>query len=497
MSIKKKFATTVATASLLAGLFGSAFVPVVSAAAGVLDATETTFAETDALEGSGTSTAPLELYAVTMAAAAETDATITFDVEDSLGANITDVATVSASGAIEVINGGAHVASYSVAITGGVLVVDVAAKTTSTSGTGTLTITVGGGSETVNYKVFGPVTACTLANAGLSKLAVGVAGATDYVELSCTDSSGYDISGNAVALAAELDDDDVAFALKSGSVGAAADITEAGDNQTFTIATTACDDGADEGEEFSVRANVTNGVAGVVSTGYIAVTCTDAVATEITNVRLSASSVAPGGTIYAYFYADDGNGFGLGHGGTVDFAAAAAEPIFAGSRTLTPAALLAIYTNSSLTFPAADLVVGTSGAINDVVRVALTAANNPGNYALTISVTDTDLATAGNQAGEWTMQYTVTDPSAPAAAAVSSTIAKGPKGLKATATFGSSAAGVKVAFAVENTKTGVVRTYYRKATAAGVASYTLKQSGSYEVTAMWGDYITDTVTLKK
>jgi len=472
-------------------------VPVVSAAAGVLDATETTFAETDALEGSGTSTAPLELYAVTMAAAAETDATITFDVEDSLGANITDVATVSASGAIEVINGGAHVASYSVAITGGVLVVDVAAKTTSTSGTGTLTITVGGGSETVNYKVFGPVTACTLANAGLSKLAVGVAGATDYVELSCTDSSGYDISGNAVALAAELDDDDVAFALKSGSVGAAADITEAGDNQTFTIATTACDDGADEGEEFSVRANVTNGVAGVVSTGYIAVTCTDAVATEITNVRLSASSVAPGGTIYAYFYADDGNGFGLGHGGTVDFAAAAAEPIFAGSRTLTPAALLAIYTNSSLTFPAADLVVGTSGAINDVVRVALTAANNPGNYALTISVTDTDLATAGNQAGEWTMQYTVTDPSAPAAAAVSSTIAKGPKGLKATATFGSSAAGVKVAFAVENTKTGVVRTYYRKATAAGVASYTLKQSGSYEVTAMWGDYITDTVTLKK
>ena len=482
---------------MLAGLFGSAFVPVVSAAAGVLDATETTFAETDALEGSGTSTAPLELYAVTMAAAAETDATITFDVEDSLGANITDVATVSASGAIEVINGGAHVASYSVAITGGVLVVDVAAKTTSTSGTGTLTITVGGGSETVNYKVFGPVTACTLANAGLSKLAVGVAGATDYVELSCTDSSGYDISGNAVALAAELDDDDVAFALKSGSVGAAADITEAGDNQTFTIATTACDDGADEGEEFSVRANVTNGVAGVVSTGYIAVTCTDAVATEITNVRLSASSVAPGGTIYAYFYADDGNGFGLGHGGTVDFAAAAAEPIFAGSRTLTPAALLAIYTNSSLTFPAADLVVGTSGAINDVVRVALTAANNPGNYALTISVTDTDLATAGNQAGEWTMQYTVTDPSAPAAAAVSSTIAKGPKGLKATATFGSSAAGVKVAFAVENTKTGVVRTYYRKATAAGVASYTLKQSGSYEVTAMWGDYITDTVTLKK
>jgi hypothetical protein len=482
---------------LLAGLFGSAFVPVVNAAAGVLDATETTFAETDALEGSGTSTAPLELYAVTMAAAAETDATITFDVEDSLGANITDVATVSASGAIEVISGGAHVASYSVAITGGSLVVDVAAKTTSTSGTGTLTITVGGGSETVNYKVFGPVTACTLANAGLSKLAVGVAGATDYVELSCTDSSGYDISGNAVALAAELDDDDVAWALKSGSVGAAGDITEAGDNQTFTIASTACDNGADEGEEFSVRANVTNGVAGVVSTGYIAVTCTDAVATEITNVTLSASSVAPGGTIYAYFYADDGNGFGLGHGGTVDFALTAAEPIFAGSRTLTPAAVLAIYTNSSFTFPAADLVVGTSGAINDVVRVALTAANTPGNYALTISVTDTDLVTAGNQAGEWTMQYTVTDPSAPAAAAVSSTIAKGPKGLKATATFGSSAAGVKVAFAVENTKTGVVRTYYRKATAAGVASYTLKRSGSYEVTAMWGDYITDTVTLKK
>jgi len=496
VSIKKKFATAVATAGLLAGLFGSAFVPAAHAAAGVLDSTETTFAETDALEGSGTSTAPLELYAVTMAAAAETDATITFDVEDSTGANITDVATVSASGAIEVISGGAHVSSYSIAIAGGVLAVEVAAKTTSTSGTGTLTITVNGGSETVNYKVFGPVTACTLENGGLSKLAVGKAGATDAIELTCTDASGYDISGNAAALAAELDDDDVAWALKSGSVGAVTDITEAGDNQTFTFALTACDSG-DEGDEYSVRANITNGVAAFVTTGYIAVTCTGAVATEWTNVTLSASTVAPGGTIYAYFHFDDGNGLGLGHGGVVDFAAAAAEPIFAGSRTLTPAALLAIYTNSTFTFPAADLVVGTAGEINDVVRVALTAANTPGSYALTINVTDTDIVTAGTTAGEWTLQYTVTDPSAPAAVAVSPSITKGPLGLKATATFGTSAAGKKIAFTVENYATGVVRTYYRKASTAGVASYTLRMRGTYEVTAVWGDYITDTVVLKK
>jgi hypothetical protein len=42
-----------------------------------------------------------------------------------------------------------------------------------------------------------------------------------------------------------------------------------------------------------------------------------------------------------------------------------------------------------------------------------------------------------------------------------------------------------------------VKTYYRKANASGVATFTLRFKGTYEVTAAFGDEITDTVTLRK
>ena len=83
------------------------------------------------------------------------------------------------------------------------------------------------------------------------------------------------------------------------------------------------------------------------------------------------------------------------------------------------------------------------------------------------------------------------------ASAVDGTLVAGPKKLKATATFGASAANKKIAFTLENTRTGAVKTYYRKANASGVASFTLRFGGSYEVTAAYGDYMTDTVTLRK
>jgi hypothetical protein len=58
------------------------------------------------------------------------------------------------------------------------------------------------------------------------------------------------------------------------------------------------------------------------------------------------------------------------------------------------------------------------------------------------------------------------------------------------------AAGAKVAFTLERSN-GTVKTYYRKANADGVATFTLRFRGTYEVTASFGDYITDTVILKK
>jgi len=70
------------------------------------------------------------------------------------------------------------------------------------------------------------------------------------------------------------------------------------------------------------------------------------------------------------------------------------------------------------------------------------------------------------------------------------TISVGPKKLTATASFGAAAAGKKVTFVIENAA-GRVRTYYRKANASGVATFTIKLRGTWDVYASYGDDITE------
>jgi hypothetical protein len=111
-----------------------------------------------------------------------------------------------------------------------------------------------------------------------------------------------------------------------------------------------------------------------------------------------------------------------------------------------------------------------------------------------VAVTDNDGGADGTKAESFTLVSTVSNI---LSSVVDGTLVAGPKKLKATATFGAAAANKKIAFTVENTRTGVVKTYYRKANASGVASFTLRFGGSFEVTAAYGDYMTDTVTLKK
>jgi hypothetical protein len=75
-------------------------------------------------------------------------------------------------------------------------------------------------------------------------------------------------------------------------------------------------------------------------------------------------------------------------------------------------------------------------------------------------------------------------------------IEAGPKKKVATANFGATAAGGRIAFTIENTA-GTTRTYYRKANASGVATYTINRAGRWTVYASYGDDITDSVTLRK
>jgi hypothetical protein len=134
------------------------------------------------------------------------------------------------------------------------------------------------------------------------------------------------------------------------------------------------------------------------------------------------------------------------------------------------------------------------GWINGSAEWAGVSHNATGDFGLVLTIADNDPVTTGSQSKEYTLVSTVSNI---LSSAVDGSLAVGPKKLKATATFGASAAGKKIAFTLENARTGAVKTYYRKANASGVATFTLSFRGTFEVTAAYGDYMTDSVTLKK
>jgi hypothetical protein len=93
---------------------------------------------------------------------------------------------------------------------------------------------------------------------------------------------------------------------------------------------------------------------------------------------------------------------------------------------------------------------------------------------------------------------TVVDPSASGTTGSSAaTIARNAAKRTATITI-PAAAGRLVTITIENVKTGATKTYYRKAAAVtGVAKFTLRKAGKWEVFASYSNLVTDTVKLKK
>jgi methylmalonyl-CoA mutase N-terminal domain/subunit len=94
---------------------------------------------------------------------------------------------------------------------------------------------------------------------------------------------------------------------------------------------------------------------------------------------------------------------------------------------------------------------------------------------------------------------TVVDPTegAGAVGSTAATIARNAAKSIATITI-PAAAGKLVTITIENVKTGATKTYYRKAAAVtGVAKFTLRKAGKWEVFASYSNLVTDTVKLKK
>jgi len=365
-----------------------------------------------------------------------------------------------------------------------------------TAGTGTLTITASGiVIKTITINVYGDVKSITVTQAMTSKtIAAGDVDST--ATLYFAKLTYKDAAGNTLPLtAANLDalDDAVSFETSAG-VEIANTRIDAGDAPNFDGGVVASVDGY-----VSVDATLcTTALQGSFPitlvyenanedelTANINVVCTSA-ATKITGIAMEKLLVGPGEKFDVELTAIDDAGKPAGYGATVADAAtlvlSPATNTAAGEIRKTDGTQQAVGD-----FQGSDWVVADGAG-----AVEVTAPTTKGTYTMVLTYTDIDGTATGSTAGTYTLTVTVRDTNL----ASKADLTAGPKKKIASADFGPGAAGLKVAFVLENAS-GVTKTFYRKANASGVAQYTIALRGTWTVYATFGDNITDTVTLKK
>jgi hypothetical protein len=228
------------------------------------------------------------------------------------------------------------------------------------------------------------------------------------------------------------------------------------------------------GKTASVQVAILNGTGTSIKSNTLTVQCAAAAADALTiqKIEFSKNNPLPGETFNVYVYMQDADKVlaGAGDGVAADF-------------------------NLSLT-GATDTEANWDGTVVDAYNATGPVFNEKtdgyGRMIFEIKAP----ATVGTA-------ITVTDPGTSAIAKVYTTndayegvLTVGPKKLKATADFGPAAAKKKVAFVLESAS-GTTKTYYRRANASGVASFTLVTRGTWTVYATFGDEISDTGTMKK
>jgi len=364
-----------------------------------------------------------------------------------------------------------------------------------TAGTGTLTITASGiVIKTITINVYGDVKTITVTQA-MSSLTIGAGDLDGTATLNYAKLTYKDAAGNTLPLtAANMDaiDDAVSFETSAG-VAIANTRIDVGDAANFetdhvsvdgyvsvdgTLCTTALQ-GA-----FPITVVYENANEDELN-ATINVVCTSA-ATKITGIAMEKLLVGPGEKFDVELTALDDAGKAAGYGATVSDAAtlvlSPATNTAAGEIRKTDGTQQAVGD-----FQGADWVV-----VDGAGAVEVTAPTTKGTYTMVLTYTDIDGTATGSTAGTYTLTVTVRDTNL----ASKADLTAGPKQKIASADFGPGAAGLKVAFVLENAS-GVTKTFYRKANASGVAQYTIALRGTWTVYATFGDSITDTVTLKK
>ena len=221
------------------------------------------------------------------------------------------------------------------------------------------------------------------------------------------------------------------------------------------------------GKTATLQASITNATGTAVLSNTLTVNCAAAAASALTiqKIEFEKSNPVPGEAFDVHVYMEDVDGVLAGSGdvATADFALSLTGATETGTTwdgTTVTAATSKVNSYGYIVFELkAPSTVGTAITLNDPISSVIAKV------------------------------YTTND-------AYAGVLTVGAKKLKATADFGPAAASKKVAFVLESAS-GTTKTYYRKANASGVASYTLALRGTWTVYATFGDEISDTGTMKK
>jgi hypothetical protein len=291
--------------------------------------------------------------------------------------------------------------------------------------------------------------------------------------------SAKDASGRAYALKDLIDSDlqetdnlkvyDIADTTKAELANTAA--ADADTDGIFDLDANICEDGdgptvANGYETRSVTLQLEDGAGATVASNSVTITCgvdTDT-ALVVASVKFATAKVAPGASLKAQVYMEDANGF------------VPAQGIY-------PSGAI---TGFVLTGGTGDL---DSGDISDANADTIAAGGFIESSVVAPITVGTTISLAHAATESLARAYVTSD-------AYEATLTVGTKKLKATADFGPAAAKKKIAFVLENAS-GTTKTFYRRASSDGVATYTLGLRGTWTVYATFGDEISDTGTMKK
>ena len=573
MSIKNKLVTAVTTAGLLAGLFGSAFVPAARAAADDLDVVEFK-AELIANEsgayntgtGAGTASDPIILYAPISNdggafATAIDEAFCTFiddadietnaDVDWQTETGNPVVVTISSTNGL-LIDGADDADGFvfdddesayetgtdayeDVSMLAGISFCAAIGDDDDAYGS-VITVEVDGiVAAEIHVRVMGYATSITASNDGGTWVSMDGAAGDDEFSLVFKDKTGTSLQ--AYDDISDTDIEDYANDHTAGDLSYFVDDYAVGDSESALIqegtgledaevAANFCDSDVDSvGDSKTIVFGVI-GDGGTVRddandiiSNALTVKCSDDGAdAEITGVEAVDTTVLTGSYTKIKVTFEDGSGNPQGMGGNAydlnilevldldggtdmggnfypaELDSAGAEWSLAGARLYEVTATGAC---SSAVADYADDATDLSGDVVDGVaylcyRSSLTKTGK--NTVVITADSYNGATTALDDQAQYTVVFTVSGD--PAAGAGSATIVAGPKLKTATITI-SAAAGKLVTVTIEKVSTGKTFTYYRKANASGVAKFTIRRAGTWEVFASYGDDVTDTVTLKK